>query len=136
MVADAEELLPRQDRSAPQIGARTPAMSSTAGPIVSWWPSACSMTVSRSGTSAISIGSRERSLRAATGTGRFQPRGVPWLTAHQRLTWDYEHRPEHAKAWVRWPMIGLMSHTGGPPPLAVGTFRHALSAVDWAARCL
>jgi transposase len=34
-------------------------------------------------------------------------RTLAWLTAHRRLAFDYERRPEHAEAWVKWAMIGL-----------------------------
>jgi hypothetical protein len=58
----------------------------------------CSMTVSRSGTSTISIGNRERSPSGPPRGLDVQPRGVGCLAAHRRLAGDYERRPEHAKA--------------------------------------
>ncbi|RBY82415.1 IS5 family transposase [Geodermatophilus sp. TF02-6] len=32
-----------------------------------------------------------------------------WITGHRRLARDYERRPEHAEAMIKWAMIGLMA---------------------------
>jgi len=36
-------------------------------------------------------------------------RTLPWLTTHRRPARDYERLPEHAQAWVKWAMIGVMT---------------------------
>lgn len=36
-------------------------------------------------------------------------RTLAWLVRHRRLDRDYERRPEHAEAMVKWAMIGLMA---------------------------
>jgi transposase len=43
-------------------------------------------------------------------------RTLAWLTAHRRLARDYERLPEHAEAWVKWAMIGLMTRRLAPAP--------------------
>ena len=43
-------------------------------------------------------------------------RTLSWLTAHRRLARDYERLPEHSEAWVKWAMIGLMTHRLAPTP--------------------
>ncbi|MCX2179606.1 transposase [Streptomyces sp. SKN60] len=35
-------------------------------------------------------------------------RTFSWLTAHRRLTRDYETSPAHAETMIRWAMIGVM----------------------------
>ena len=41
---------------------------------------------------------------------------LAWLTAHRRLARDYQRLPEHAEAWVKWSMIGLMTRRLAPAP--------------------
>jgi len=43
-------------------------------------------------------------------------RTLSWLTAHRRLARDYERLPEHAEAWVKWSMIGVMARRLAPGP--------------------
>ncbi len=43
-------------------------------------------------------------------------RTLSWLTAHRRLARDYERLPEHAEAWVKWAMIGIMTRRLAPGP--------------------
>jgi transposase len=43
-------------------------------------------------------------------------RTLSWLTAHRRLARDYERLPEHAEAWVKWAMIGVMARRLAPGP--------------------
>ncbi len=39
-----------------------------------------------------------------------------WLMRTRRLARDYERRPEHAEAMVKWTMIGLMTRRSAPAP--------------------
>ncbi len=32
-----------------------------------------------------------------------------WIAGHRRLDHDYERRPEHSEAMIKWSMIGLMA---------------------------
>jgi len=43
-------------------------------------------------------------------------RTLSWLTTHRRLARDYERLPEHAEAWVKWSMIGVMVRRLAPTP--------------------
>ncbi len=43
-------------------------------------------------------------------------RTLSWLTNHRRLARDYQRLPEHAEAWVKWAMIGLMTRRLAPAP--------------------
>jgi len=43
-------------------------------------------------------------------------RTLSWLTTHRRLARDYERLPEHAEAWVKWAMIGVMARRLAPAP--------------------
>ncbi|CAJ61295.1 MULTISPECIES: IS5 family transposase [Frankia] len=53
-------------------------------------------------------------------------RTLAWITAHRRHARDYERRPDHAEALIRWAMIGVMARRidrraparwSGPRPL-------------------
>ncbi|WP_261566910.1 transposase [Frankia gtarii] len=53
-------------------------------------------------------------------------RALSWTTAHRRHARDYERRPDHAEALIRWGMIGVMArrvdrhapaHRPSPRPL-------------------
>ena len=39
-----------------------------------------------------------------------------WIVRCRRLGWDYERRPEHAEAMVKWAMIGIMVRRLSPTP--------------------
>ena len=43
-------------------------------------------------------------------------RTLSWITGHRRLDRDYERRPEHSEAMVKWAMIGLMQRRLAPTP--------------------
>ena len=43
-------------------------------------------------------------------------RALSWLVRCRRLDHDYERRPEHAEAMVKWAMIGLMTRRLAPSP--------------------
>jgi transposase len=43
-------------------------------------------------------------------------RTLSWLVRCRRLDRDYERRPEHAEAMVKWAMIGLMTRRLAPSP--------------------
>lgn len=43
-------------------------------------------------------------------------RTLSWISGHRRLDRDYERRPEHSEAMIKWAMIGLMQRRLKPAP--------------------
>ncbi len=39
-----------------------------------------------------------------------------WITGHRRMSRDYERRPAHSEAMIKWVMIGLMARRLAPGP--------------------
>ena len=39
-----------------------------------------------------------------------------WITAHRRMSRDYERLPAHSEAMIKWAMIGLMARRLAPAP--------------------
>lgn len=39
-----------------------------------------------------------------------------WITGHRRMARDYERRPAHSEAMIKWAMIGLMARRLAPAP--------------------
>ena len=37
-----------------------------------------------------------------------------WITAHRRMSRDYERLPAHSEAMIKWAMIGLMARRLAP----------------------
>jgi transposase len=43
-------------------------------------------------------------------------RTFAWMSRCRRLAHDYERRPEHSEAMIKWAMIGLMTRRLAPAP--------------------
>ncbi|SBW22899.1 transposase, IS4 [Candidatus Protofrankia californiensis] len=80
------------------------------------------------------LGLRVQAVRRTAGQKGFEvlprrwvvERTLSWITAHRRHARDYERRPDHAEALIRWAMIGVMArridrrapaHRPAPRPL-------------------